>query len=250
MKYISLTLLLCLTGCWSGRVNPNVANQGYHTETIKKAAVVHEKALGNINERATEITEITDKKKVRTAATEILQEAAKIDNVTEMLRVESESKKAYEEKITEMDAEITKLNDEKNSMYSRITGIMKIIGFLLIPAGLVLAWKLSGEFIALSAFGGAVIVTSFIVRLLERFGTLIAILAVIAIGYAVWYMYFVQRRSLSEAVGFAESMKQVAKKKDPDAVKLIVGDGAIPGTTTQHNSSIKQIKQIRKKIEK
>ena len=250
MKYATLLLTLCLQGCWYTTSSPNIEHQGYRTETIKKAAVKQEEAVTTINKEATSITDTTKEDTTRKSATIILTETAKIADISEMLNTEAESKADYEKAIVDLEVKNDALIKEKNTLYAKVTAVMKIIGFLLIPTGVILAWKLSGEFIVLSAFGGAMIITSFIVNLLERFGTALAIISIVGIAVAVWYMYFIQRRTAEDAVKVGEAMKQIANKKDSKLVKAVLGDGAIPGYVTQSKASEKQIKQIRKKISK
>lgn len=249
MKKALLMVLLLTSGCWTMKEEPEFkAFSGAHPDQLEKKAVVHKKATTVIKSEAEKIRTTATTPENKRSAVIIIEETAKIVEIAEILQVEAKAKTHYAKTYSDLKVKYVELDKKYNNGFAKVSTFLKILGAILIAAGAVLAFKLSPDFIIVSLFGIALIISTSIVKLLEKYGVWLAGIALICIGYLVWRMYSVQRKSVVSAVGVGEALKEIAKKKSSNEVKQLFGEGTIPGTITQDATTKKQIKSARKEI--
>ncbi len=247
-KLMLVLQVLVISGCMSGNHTNRTMKHGYSPETIRRTAAEHDESVSTISKEAKSILKVSDNAKVKTSAVTILAEDSKLAHSSKVLATAAGDIEKSDREITQLNEEIESLNTSEQKWFRRMAIFAKFIGFLAIPAGIVLAWKISAEFIALSAFGILLIVTSSILKILERFGIWLGAVTIIVIGFVAIRMYLLQRSALTNAIHVGETLKQEMKEVAPDKLAEIFGSGVKPGIIVQPPVVEKQIRAIRKHI--
>ena len=248
MKYLLLLCIPIIVGCTSTELH--TSSHGYDPVILAEAATVHRDATSVIDKEAKSIIKHAQVDNVKESAIIILAEEAKIAGTATMLNTTAKDVTRYRADILTLQEENTELKSSDQKWYRRMAAMAKVVGFIMIPVGLILAFKLGAEFIALSAFGILLIVTSSVVHIIEKYGIWIGGLTIVVIGVIMVRMYLRQHAALESAVHVGETLKQELKVSNPEVVDELFGTGVKPGLISQPSVIEKQIRGVRKRIDR
>lgn len=252
-------------------------------------------------ESGSTVKELTDASEMQDRETKIISGAAKaakvnkdkpkevvkhVDNIIKSndklktnVKVLSEEA-AYKEKalaeiaglkaqLENKDDELEDVKEERDNALERLDGVMAkisfwfmLVGGVAIPAGIVLCFKVEGQFIWLSIGGAALIVSAQFIQWLNDNWEWIAGSIAAAVAIAAWRMYKVQDDEFNEVVETSEMLKEEVKKlpanrsktvPNPDEVLAkIFGDKHTDGASgvVQSARTRKKVLSARKKLGK
>lgn len=239
-------VILSISGCMSS--DPIVfddSDRGANPKELVDAADQQDTSISIISNEATNVYANATKPTVKDSAVTIISETKKLEDIAELLRREAESNK----KIAVLQARLVKLEEEKKTGEARFMLWLKILGILCVPAGLAIAYfSKSLKPLAFCLMGIALMVATQLDAFIVKYGPYFIW---VGIAVAAWISYSVMhdsRRSLRGAVGVAETLKQVLKEKDPDAIKHLFGDGAVKGVVAHDPITERLILAERKRI--
>lgn len=235
--------LLLINGCMTrsptyiSSTNPN----GATAKELKNAAEEHTTQLNTISKEAHVIYAKATTPEIQAASKTIIDASSQITYVSDILKNESGRKDNYEQLAKAYDD----LQRKTDSGENRLMLLLRIIGVICIPVGIILAKFLFRDCLVISIGGAILLIAAQVDKFVARYGEwFIGLMVLIILGVAI-RMYFVHRKTLFSSVSVSETLKTLLAKVDPDSIKQLFGEGTIPGLISQDPTTEAQIKAAR-----
>lgn len=254
MKYTAFMIVMIimaglLTGCATPKANTlDVNTIGSTPLQLNEVSVEHGKSVDIISAEVVGIAKICTNKVILAKTDTIAEEVIKLRPITKLIHSEAKAKQVLLDDHNELVEVNRELRAKLNSAFNKLTNLFKFIGLVAIPLGLVLAFKFGKDFFIVTVFGVLAIISASVSKLLEQYGLVLAIITVLIITYVAIRMYFVQSRTIVEAVQVGEALKSIVKTKAPKELNKLFGEGVVPGTIKQDPVTEKIILGARKQV--
>lgn len=234
-----------MVGCKTDDIIFSESDAGASPKTLIAAADKQEKGIDKINEEAGTIYKSTKDDTIRNAASTITKTANSLVEIVPLLRAESESNG----KVENLQKRCEELQTKMNSGEARMMLWLKIFGIVLMPIGLGLAWFMkSSEFAGLSVLGVLLMLSAQVAQFIDKFGIWLILLTIAAVGYYVFKVVIVSKRSLFGAVRVSEALKGHIKEEDPEYLEKMFGKGVTPGIVSHDAVTERLVTEARKKV--
>lgn len=252
MRNLIVYLLLgcLLPGCTTENASTPISC-GKSTKQAKNAVKKANTNIEYIKKATTSLVATSTDKTVHKQATSILVAVTELEPTITALTEEVKIKEKVVKENTKLKKELNLLKNSGDKLYGRLAALAKFSGLILIPVGLVLAKLFSMDMLILSFAGMVLVVSGKFVEFIDRFGTFLIIGMLLIFLYVVYRIFFIQHKSIKEAVKVGEVLKtKLHDTGHTDELIKLFGKGLEPGTIKQPSLIEKQIKQARIQIKK
>lgn len=259
-KFIWCSIVtLLIVGCVTTR--PVTTADHPSIKDVDAAAVVQEDATTKIDTEAAKVIKAAEGKvKITTPATAIVAQNQRLKGNIKLLKDESMAKEEVSKLLAEKDAIIAMHIEKEKSGLNRFIFILRCIGVLCIPIGIVVAMKFSMEVGGIcSAAGVLLLLSAEVIHFVDEYKMWILSALALFILYVVIRPMMLGHKVAKSSVTRLEQLKLELKNLDnPDTESLpgkkilekVFGEVHTEGTILNDNATKKLINKLRKDIHK
>lgn len=246
---IGLVLFISVNGCLSPRDGPILENYtGASSVEIKEAVTIQTTGIKTITETALNIRDRTDDPSIKDSAGIIIEKATALSGVTPVLQRNVKAQTEYESLVKQY----AEYKEKTTSGERRLLFMLRIAAILFVPAAGILFFMLKSPQMLYIALGcPALLLATRLDAFIVKWGELAIGLFLLGIVALIGYILFIHRRSLLSAIRVSEALKEtVAKSNKKSELKVLFGEGTVPGTVSHDATTEKQITAARKTVAK